>query len=173
MIKIIGSKLTPIGAGSEIILAKSDGTPVLVVTDEGKVEVNGRSLGSISDWTALTSYKTGDFVLKDLILYRCKEEHTSTAEFEPLKWDSLKNNATDIKVSDVAGNFTGNTVEEILQELFQFADDGKTSWVEVVGSPLETTDTFNQLKTKTQTIKDEQNNIKRISATCGTLSMMG
>jgi hypothetical protein len=154
MLKIIGSKIMPIGTGEGIILAKSDGSPVITVTDEGNVEIDGHNLAGISDWEVSTGYKIGDLVLKDLIIYRCKEEHTSTAEFEVSKWDSLKNTATSIEVLDTEGNFTGNTVEAVLQELFQFADDGKTSWVEVVGSPLETTETFNQLKTKTQTIKN-------------------
>lgn len=38
--------------------------------------------------------------------------------------------------------------------LFQYANDGKTKWATVVGSPLLATDTFQQLNDKTQVIKN-------------------
>lgn len=41
-----------------------------------------------------------------------------------------------------------------VNELFQFANDGKAKWSNVVGSPLASSDTFTQMQTKTQTIKD-------------------
>ena len=41
-----------------------------------------------------------------------------------------------------------------VNELFTFANDGKTRWSNVIGSPLVSTDTFLQMQTKTQTIKN-------------------
>ncbi|WP_370150173.1 hypothetical protein [Exiguobacterium profundum] len=41
-----------------------------------------------------------------------------------------------------------------VNELFTFANDGKTKWSSVIGSPLVSSDTFTQMQTKTQTIKD-------------------
>lgn len=41
-----------------------------------------------------------------------------------------------------------------VNELFTFANDGKTKWSSVIGSPLVSTDTFTQMQTKTQTIKN-------------------
>lgn len=41
-----------------------------------------------------------------------------------------------------------------VNELFTFANDGKTKWSSVIGSPLASSDTFTQMQTKTQTIKN-------------------
>lgn len=41
-----------------------------------------------------------------------------------------------------------------VNELFTFANDGKSKWSSVIGSPLASSDTFTQMQTKTQTIKD-------------------
>ena len=41
-----------------------------------------------------------------------------------------------------------------VNELFTFANDGKSKWSSVIGSPLVSTDTFSQMQTKTQTIKN-------------------
>lgn len=41
-----------------------------------------------------------------------------------------------------------------INELFTFANDGKTKWSSVIGSPLASSDTFTSMQTKTQTIKD-------------------
>lgn len=41
-----------------------------------------------------------------------------------------------------------------VNELFTFANDGKSKWSSVIGSPLVSTDTFTDMQTKTQTIKN-------------------
>lgn len=41
-----------------------------------------------------------------------------------------------------------------VNELFTFANDGKSKWSSVIGSPLVSGDTFAQMQTKTQTIKN-------------------
>ena len=41
-----------------------------------------------------------------------------------------------------------------VNELFTFANDGKSKWSSVIGSPLASSDTFTQMQTKTQTIKN-------------------
>lgn len=41
-----------------------------------------------------------------------------------------------------------------VNELFTFANDGKSKWSSVIGSPLVSSDTFAQMQTKTQTIKN-------------------
>lgn len=46
------------------------------------------------------------------------------------------------------------TLVAAINELFQFANDGKTKWSSVIGSPLASSDTFTQMQTKTQTIKN-------------------
>jgi hypothetical protein len=44
---------------------------------------------SIADWEVSKLYKVSDFVVYNFALYRCKEEHTSTAEFDVSKWDGI------------------------------------------------------------------------------------
>jgi|GEM_PF-3700937 len=63
-------------------------------------------------------------------------------------------------LSDQMGTLSGlNTTAKsnlvaAVNELFQFANDGKVKWSNVVGSPLTSSDTFTQMQTKTQTIKN-------------------
>lgn len=62
--------------------------------------------------------------------------------------------AKNITVEDVNNRFTSKDVESVLNELFTFANDGKSKWSSVIGSPLVSTDTFSSMQTKTQTIKN-------------------
>ncbi|RXI70492.1 phage tail protein [Clostridium tetani] len=58
-------------------------------------------------------------------------------------------------------------VKTALEELFQYADNGKRNWVDVIGSPLSTGDSFSTLKSKTQTLKNtfaSNLNSKKVSA---------
>ena len=56
--------------------------------------------------------------------------------------------AEDIKTA------AGINVENKLNELFQFADNGKKNITSVIGSPLTTSDTFDNMKSKIQTLKN-------------------
>lgn len=51
-------------------------------------------------------------------------------------------------------NLKSTNVNDGLTELFQYADNGKKNWVDVIGSPLLNTDSFSTLKSKTQTLKN-------------------
>jgi hypothetical protein len=64
-------------------------------------------------------------------------------------------NATSISVVDANNRFTGTNVETVLDELFQFANNGKTDIASVIGSPATSGDTFTQLKTHIQNRKNE------------------
>lgn len=60
-------------------------------------------------------------------------------------------NAGNISVADTAGHFTGDDVEEVLAELFTFANDGKTDIADAVtamGVSASPSDTFATLATK-------------------------
>ncbi|BDR86144.1 phage tail protein [Clostridium tetani] len=46
------------------------------------------------------------------------------------------------------------SIEQNLNKLFTFADNGKKDWVDIVGSPLLNADSFSTLKSKTQTLKN-------------------
>ena len=67
---------------------------------------------------------------------------------------ALGKGASLIGVNDANNRFTATTVEGVLNELFQFASDGKSGIATVVGSPLLAKDTFQQQRDKIQTIND-------------------
>ncbi|WP_342511227.1 hypothetical protein MKY34_13010 [Sporosarcina sp. FSL K6-1522] len=59
-----------------------------------------------------------------------------------------------IGIADADNHFTSDNVEGALQELFQFADDGKKGIASVVGAPASENNTFSQLKTHIQNAKN-------------------
>lgn len=66
---------------------------------------------------------------------------------------TIPTTATQINVTDANSHFTASTVEGVLDELFQSANDGKTSVANVIGSPTVATETFTQITTDIQTQK--------------------
>lgn len=70
-------------------------------------------------------------------------------------WDELYpiTTANNVKVSSISG-LTGTDVQSCLQNLFTFADNGKKNIATVIGSPLTSTDTFDSMKSKIQTLKN-------------------
>jgi WD40 repeat protein len=56
--------------------------------------------------------------------------------------------AGDIAISDTANNFSTDTVQGAIEQLFQSANSGKTAIAGAIGSPAESSDTFSQLATK-------------------------
>jgi len=134
-------------------------------TNKWNMISGGPSEGSNSDikvWSPLTYY-VKDTLLVDTInqrSYYVKNDYTSNNTIEE---DVIDNNlkpltimnAVEIPLEDVNGHFVSDNVEGALQELFQYADNGKQGWVNVVGVPLSINDTFTQLTDKTQLIKDK------------------
>ncbi|MBN8200476.1 hypothetical protein [Bacillus sp. NTK034] len=70
----------------------------------------------------------------------------------PLKLSTDAKNATNISAS-VSG-LTGDNVQQILTNLFQYANNGKTDIAGVIGSPATSGETFAQLKTHIQNSKN-------------------
>lgn len=70
-------------------------------------------------------------------------------------WDELYpiTTANNVKVSSISG-LAGTDVQSCLQNLFTFADNGKKNIATVIGSPLSTSDTFDSMKNKIQTMKN-------------------
>ena len=65
---------------------------------------------------------------------------------------------TAINVTDEDNHFTADsnnkkTLDNILSQLFQFANNGKNSIANAIGSPLVNSDTFTQMTTKIDTLK--------------------
>lgn len=70
----------------------------------------------------------------------------------PAKLSTDAKKATTITVAD--SRFTNKNVEGALGELFQYANDGKTSIANVVGSPTVSSDTFSKMTSDIQTQKN-------------------
>jgi hypothetical protein len=63
--------------------------------------------------------------------------------------------AKNIAVEDLNNRFTATDVEGVLNELFTFANDGKTSIASVIGSPATSGDTFATLANHIQNAKNK------------------
>ncbi|WP_125153086.1 hypothetical protein [Clostridium rectalis] len=85
------------------------------------------------------------YVNNDSTLDKALEHIKSDIENIDLSAEKVNLNSTNLK---------SKTVKEGMEELFTFADNGKKNWVDVVGSPLSTGDSFSTLKSKTQTLKN-------------------
>jgi hypothetical protein len=70
-------------------------------------------------------------------------------------WDNLYpiTKASNVQVTPISG-LVGTDVQTVLQNLFQFANDGKTGVATVIGSPATIGDTFSQLVTHIQNAKN-------------------
>lgn len=84
--------------------------------------------------------------------------HRFVTDAEKVEWNSKSNAghqhlAGSINVTDTNNRFTATNVEGVLDELFLNANDIKTKWSSVVGSPLVASDTSVTMQSKTQTIK--------------------
>ncbi len=71
------------------------------------------------------------------------------------KVSSVNNKIGDVilKAEDIK-TAAGITVESKLNELFQLADNGKKNIASIIGSPLSSSDTFDSMKSKIQTLKN-------------------
>jgi hypothetical protein len=63
--------------------------------------------------------------------------------------------AGDIAITDTVGNFTTDTVQGAIDQLFQSANSGKTAVAGAIGSPATSSDTFSQLATSITTGKGQ------------------
>jgi WD40 repeat protein len=63
--------------------------------------------------------------------------------------------ASDIAITDTADNFTTNTVQGAIDQLFLSANNGKTSIADAIGNPAQATNTFAQLATHVTTGKGQ------------------
>ena len=65
---------------------------------------------------------------------------------------------TTLEITDAEKNFTADSnnkkyLSNVLNQLFQFANNGKNSIATAIGSPLTSSDTFTQMTTKIDTLK--------------------
>ena len=83
--------------------------------------------------------------------------------------------ANKVKLNRITG-INATEVQGAIQELFQFADSGKKSISNVIGSPLSATDAFSTMQSKIQTLKNalaiNLNNKKQSSSGTENLSTL-
>lgn len=70
------------------------------------------------------------------------------------KLNSIKLEAANVLFKNLNNNFKSKNVEEALEELFTLADNRTKAWVDVIGLPLTYQDTTQELKDKSQQLKD-------------------
>ncbi len=70
------------------------------------------------------------------------------------KVNTLAGQVGNINDANLPAELKGKPLTEQTKILFQNADNGKKNWADVIGSPLAHSDTFSQLKDKTQTVKN-------------------
>ncbi len=70
------------------------------------------------------------------------------------KVNTLAGQVGNINDANLPVELKGKPLTEQTKVVFQNADNGKKNWVDVIGNPLLNTDTFSQLKDKTQVIKN-------------------
>jgi len=137
---------TPFDTNSYYMQVYSDGPLVLQIL-YGRVNPNLLFMRRFnSTWSEWDNYSKG-----------ITNGITSRDEFDAHKADDAidAHNAKSISVVDVNAHFTGTNVETVLEELFTFANSGKTDIASVIGSPATSGDTFTQLKTHIQTSKND------------------
>ncbi|BDR80700.1 hypothetical protein N072000002_09560 [Clostridium tetani] len=114
---------------------------------KNKPDLNGKVTSVNGQTGAVTLYSSG-------IKYRYQSYDSIYDVIEGVKKD-IKNidlSADKVKVNN--SNLNSKDVNSALTELFTFADNGKKNWVDVIGSPLSTGDSFSTLKSKTQILKN-------------------
>ncbi len=115
------------------------------IKDGGKVSsVNGK-IGDVVLKAEDIKTESGDTVQSQMAEFAKKEELSKTT--------SGSSGAKSIGVSTISG-LTGNEVQSCLQNLFTFADNGKKNIATVIGSPLTSSDNFDSMKSKLQTMKN-------------------
>ena len=110
------------------------------------------------NWSKWTTYlvsvngKTGEVELK------AEDIKTNSGETVELQLKDMTQQIENIdlsadKVTLDNTKLKSKNVKDGIEELFTFADNGKKNWVDVIGSPLSTGDSFSTLKDKTQDLK--------------------
>ena len=110
-----------------------------------KIEIRPKGDGTYSDILyPKTSVDMVDGAVSDSEFTTHKAEDATAAHL-----------GKNIGVEDVSSHFTATTVEGVLNELFTFADNGKTNIAFVVGYPATASGTFSQLQAVIQNAKND------------------
>jgi hypothetical protein len=126
-----------------------------------KIEIRPKGTGNYAD--VLYPKTSTDMVVDEAsgktVATHMADDTAHITSTERATWNSKadgshSHNASEISVADSGNHFAGTNVETALDELFQFANNGKTDIASVVGSPATSGDTFATLKTHIQNSKN-------------------
>lgn len=108
---------------------------------------NGGKVSSVNN-------KIGDVILKaeDIKTNLGATVESQMAEMTK-EIENIDLSANRVKLNKISG-MNATEVQTAIQELFIFADNGKKNIATVIGSPLATSDTFDSMKSKIQTLKN-------------------
>lgn len=133
-----------------VFLTPQAGDMVIVVTDEMHMSESTIYVYNGTSWEFSGEFKATvrDFATQPIVL---------TSEVTGLlpKANYEKQSASETSVEDSANLFTGTNVEDVLKELFTFANSFKQSVVTSIGSPLVPADSRDDILAKVTTLKTE------------------
>ena len=135
--------------------------PTTVIATKKDIEILGNKIKNIKIPVTKVNNKLGDVTLKaedikannDRTIEENLQEVTSQMADITKEIEDIDLSANKVKLNKISG-MNATEVQTAIQELFQFADNGKKNIATVIGSPLTTSDTFDNMKSKIQTLKN-------------------
>ena len=135
--------------------------PTSVIATKKDIEMLDNKIKNIKIPVTKVNNKLGDVTLKaedikannDKTIEENLQEVTLQMAEMTKEIENIDLSANKVKLNKISGmNVT--EVQTAIQELFTFADNGKKNIATVIGSPLTSTDTFDSMKSKIQTMKN-------------------
>ncbi|RXM69439.1 phage tail protein [Clostridium tetani] len=134
--------------------------PTVILATKKDIEVLENKIKNIKVPVTSVNSKTGAIELKAEDI-NCNDgknlekfKESTTLQLADITKDIKNIDLSADKVTLDSTKLKSKDVKTALEELFTFADNGKKDWVDVIGSPLSTGDSFSTLKSKTQTLKN-------------------
>ncbi|GAA0124779.1 hypothetical protein UT300019_06810 [Clostridium sp. CTA-19] len=141
--------------------------PTVILATKKDIEVLEQKIKNIKVPVTSVNTKTGDIVLKAEDI-NCEDDKSVESHLDEMtkEIENIDLSANKVKLNKITG-MNATDVQSGMQELFQYADNGKKSISNIIGTPLSATDTFPSMQSKIQTLKSNlasNLNIKKVSA---------
>ncbi|GAA0122263.1 hypothetical protein UT300018_15790 [Clostridium faecium] len=135
--------------------------PTIIMATKKDIETLDNKIKNIKIPVTKVNNKLGDVTLKaedikannDKTIEENLLEVTSQMAEITKEIENIDLSANKVKLNKISG-MNATEVQTAIQELFQFADNGKKNISSVIGSPLSNTDSFDSMKSKIQTMKN-------------------
>ncbi|WP_164971398.1 phage tail protein [Clostridium tetani] len=138
-------------SNTENITLKID--PTIIFAKKSELEILENKIKNIKVPVESVNGKTGAIELKAEDI-NCKDGKSVESQLADITKDIKNIDLSADKVTLDSTKLKSKDVKTALEELFTSADNGKKDWVDVIGSPLSTGDSFFTLKSKTQDLKN-------------------